>query len=345
MIFPYFELTASLFILLLAFQIWTRHYENPLARFFATFAVVAFAATILEYSSRIAFTLELGRDLDRLCSSLWALAFPLFAHFAILFTKKESLLERRFSLVLLYLPPALLSILFIFTNIMFTRFEIWSIGIVSQPSPWYVLFMINSVVYSTFAVCLLFGYSRTAAQKSERFASGLIAFGLLVPMVVGFFTDELLPIIYGTRLTPPTAVFDLAVMCLFIYLAMRNYSLFAISPALAAETIIETMPDSLIVTDIDGRIIFINEEAQKLFHSPEKAVAGRCIADLFTDKAKFEQLYSEVVGKKLEVERFSAELIDPLGEKIPALVNANLLREKIVGEIIGIVFVLRDIRG
>ena len=44
-------------------------------------------------------------------------------------------------------------------------------------------------------------------------------------------------------------------------------------------------------------------------------------------------------------ERFQAELVDPLGEVIPALINANLLREKIVGEVLGIVFVVRDIRG
>ena len=137
MLFPYLELAASLFILLLAFQIWTRHYENPLARFFALFAIVAFAATILEYSSRIAFTLELGRDIDRLCSALWVFVFPLFAHFAILFTKKESWLKQKLFLLSFYLFPAVVALLFLFTNIMYLRYEIWSVGIVSIPSPWF----------------------------------------------------------------------------------------------------------------------------------------------------------------------------------------------------------------
>jgi PAS domain S-box-containing protein len=345
MIFPYFELVASLVILLLAFRIWTSHYENPLARFFATFAVVAFAATILEYSSRIAFTLEFGRDIDRLCSALWVLVFPLFAHFAILFTKKDSWLKRPAFLSWFYLFPAVVAGLFLFTNLMYLRYEIWSVGIVSIPSSWFVLFLLDTVFYSALAVVLLFRYSFKAHQQSERFSARLIALGVLIPLIVALVTDELIPIVYGTRLTPPMAVFALAVMNLFIYFAMRNYSLFAISPALAAETIIETMPDSLIVTDLDGRVLFLNDEAHKFFHAPKAAIIGRCIADLFKERAKFDQLYGEVVDKKLEVERFSAELTDPLGEKIPALINANLLREKVLGELIGIVFVLRDIRG
>lgn len=345
MFFPYFELAASLFILLLAFQIWTRHYENSLARFFSLFALVAFGATILEYSSRIAFTLELARDLDRVCSSLWTFVFPLFAHFALLFTKNDNWLKRRGALIWLYLPAAVISGLLLFTNVMFIRFEIWSVGIVSIPSAWYILFLVNSVVYSAIAAWLLLRYAGRTHQRSESFAARLIAIGVLLSFLIGLVTDEVVPIIFGTRLIPPTAVFDLALMCFFIYIAMRNYSLFAISPALAAETIIETMPNSLLVTDVDGRIIFINDDAKKFFHASVESVAGHCIADLFKQRAKFDQLYCDVVEKKMEVERFQADLVDPHGEVIPALINANLLREKIVGELLGIVFVVRDIRG
>lgn len=345
MTFPYFELAASLFILLLAFQIWTRHYENPLARFFAQFALVAFGAAILEYSYRIAFTLEFARDLDRLATPLWAFVFPLFTHFALIFTKNEKWLESKGSLFLLYLPAAVISCLTVFTDMMFIRYEIWSIGIVSIPSAWYSLFLLNSLVFSAVPVYLLLRYAASTHQKSESFSARLIAAGVALPFLVGLVTDEAIPLVFGTRLTPPTAVFALAAMNLSIYLAMRYYSLFAISPALAADTIIEVMPDSLLVTDLDGRIIFINQDARKFFHASQQTVAGRCIGDLFKLRAKYDQLIDEVVGKKLEVERFQAEMIDPLGETIPALINANLLREKIVGETLGIVFVVRDIRG
>lgn len=345
MIFPYFELAASLFILLLAFEILTRHYDNRLARFYSFFALVAFLAAILTYSFRIAFTLELARDINRISATLWAFTFALFAHFCLVFTKKDNFLSNPLSYVLLYLPPALIGLLFLFTNQMYLRHEIQNIGIISQPSPFYLLFALETLFYNVWAIILLFQYSKKAAQKSERNQAFLIGIGAIIPVVIGVLSDQLIPSLVGFRPIIPTVVFDMAILNYFIFLAMRRYSLFAISPALAAETIIETMPDSLMVTDLDGRILFLNEEAHKFFHVPKEEIIGKLICSLFHDREKFDKLYTEVVDKRLEIECFEAELVDPLGERIPALINANTLRERGFGELLGIVFVIRDIRG
>lgn len=345
MFFPYFELAASLFILLLAFQIWTRHYENKLARFYGLFAIMAFLAAILTYSLRIAFTLEIAADINRLSGSLWAFVFAMYAHFALLFTKKRRFLENPFSYVLLYLPPAIISFLFLFTNQMYLRHEIWNIGIVSAPAPLYFLFTLETFAYCLWGIVVLFNYARHTPQKTERLQAILVMLGSIVAVGVGVLNDMLVPGLLGARLTAPTVVFDIAIMNLFIFIAMRRYALFSISAALAADTIIETMPDSLIVTDLLGRIIFINEEAQQFFHVCCEDVAGHRIINLFKHKDDFYKLYQEVAQKKVLVERYEAELVDNLGERIPALINARLLREKVVGETIGIVFVIRDIRG
>ncbi|MFH1012768.1 MAG: PAS domain-containing protein [Candidatus Peregrinibacteria bacterium] len=340
MLFPYFELAASLFILLLSFEIWTRHYENRAARFFARLAMVAFLASILEYSSRIAFTLDFAQHLDRLSASLWALLFSMFAHFTIIFCRK-----RPWPLFALYLPPAILAALFLFTNIMYTRFEIWSVGIVSQPSWWYGLFFLQTVFFGSVGLFNLYRHASGAVQPSVKKQALVIAVGSFFPLLIGLFTDEILPIVLGTRVTPPTAVFDIAIMMAFIFWAMRHYSLFAISPGMAAETIIETMPDALLVTNLDGQILFLNEEALKFFHVPKEKITGINIKVLFKQKEKFDQLQREAVEKGVEVERFQAELVNPAGEHIPTLINARLLRQRGFGELLGIVFVIRDVRG
>jgi PAS domain S-box-containing protein len=345
MIFPYFELAASLFILLLAFQIWTRHYENKVARFFSLFAIIAFLAAILTYSLRIAFTLELAADINRISATLWAFVFALYAHFALLFTKRERFLANPLSYVLLYLPPSVIGFLFLFTNQMYLRYEIWNIGIVSIPAPLYSLFTLQVAACCLWGIVLLFNFARRTPQRSERHQATLIMIGSFVPLVVGIANDMVLPVLLKSRATPPTVVFDVALMNFFIFLAMRRHALFSISAALAAETIIETMPDSLIVTDLLGRILFINEEAQKFFKVCIEEVAGHRIIELFRDKDDFYRIYNEAAQKNVIVERFAAEMIDPRGERIPSLINARLLREKVVGETLGIVFVIRDIRG
>lgn len=344
-LFPYFELAASLFILLLCFQIYTRHYANKVARFFALFALVAFLAAIFEYSLRIAFTLELARDLNRIAASLWAFVFSIFAHFCFIFAKKKNFLKTPLSLVFFYLPPSLLSILFFFTNLMYTRYEIWSIGIVSQPAPLYWLFAIHTVFYSLLGIIVLYLFGATATQKFVRTQAIFIATGSLLPLVVGSLTDEFLPLILGSRTIFPTCVFAIALMCLFIYIAMRRYSLFAVSPSLAADVIIETMPNALLATDVDGKILFVNDESSRLFNVSADELEGKEFSSLFKNREKYSRLCHEVVDKKKEILRFEAELVDPLGQRIPALINANLLRAKVVGETIGIIFVVRDTRG
>lgn len=344
-LFPYFELAASLFILLLCFQIFTRHYANKAARFFALFALIAFLAAIFEYSLRIAFTLDFARDLNRIATSLWAFLFAMFAHFSFIFAKKERFLSNPLSRIFFYLPPILLSGLFLFTNLMYSRYEIWSIGIVSQPTSWYWLFTIHTVFYSLLGIIVLYRHGAVAPQKFERAQANFIATGSLLPLLIGSFTDEFVPLLFGARLIVPTCVFAIALMNLFIYIAMRRYSLFAVSPSLAADVIIETMPDAMLATDVEGNILFANDAASRLFSSPAEGLSGKPIRSLFKNRERYDQLYYEVVDKRREILRFEAELIDPLGQLIPSLINANILRDKVVGDTIGIVFVVRDLRG
>lgn len=342
--YPYFELLASLLTLLFAFFMFTRHYENAVARFFARFALVGFLASILEYSLRIAFTLELAQNINRLSATFWAFLFPMFAHFCLLFAKKDDFLESRFGLFILYLPASLLSLAFLFANSMYLRYEIFHYGIASQPAPLYWLFALNTFIYVYWGVMLLIGKSFTSPQASVRAQARLIAIGSAIPAVVALITDEAAPLLMGYRAYPPTCTFALAVMIFFMFLAMRRYALFAISPALAADVIIETMPDSLLVTDLDGQVILLNDLAKKFFHAKPEAILGKLACDLFKDRAKYDKLYDEVVKNGLEIERYPADLIDPRGEMIPCLINANKVCDAL-GATLGIVFVIRDIRG
>ncbi|NQT29474.1 MAG: PAS domain-containing protein [Candidatus Saganbacteria bacterium] len=343
-LFPYFELAAALFILLFAFHIHLRHHDNRVARFFVRFALVAFFACIFTYSYRIAFTLDLAQTLNRISATLFAFAFPVYTHFALIFAKKGTFLKKKSTLAILYIPPAILGCLFLFTNLMYSRYDIYPYGIASQPAPLYWLFILETSFYTIWGIFLFLRYAKTAHQKIVRSQALLIGFGSLVPVTIGLFADEILPLIFNLRLTPPTVVFDFAIMILFIYLAMRWYSLFAISPGLAARQIIETMPDSLLVTDLEGRILLLNDEAHKFFHCDKEEIIGKKISTLFKEKDKYHKLYNEVVNKNLEIERFEAKLCDPHGECIPSLINANELRDEL-GGLLGIIFIVRDIRG
>lgn len=343
-LFPYFELAASLFILFLAFETISRHYQNKLARFFSRLALIAFLSAIFEYSVRIAPTLDFAQNIQRLAGVFWAFLFPAFTHFCLLFAGKDKQLQSKWALPLLYGPAMIVASLFLFTNYMTTRFEIWSIGIIYQPAPLYWLYTVETFIYVSYGILTLYRTAGVTRQESIKHQASIIATGTLIALLIGGFCDEILPLVLGQRIIFPAAVFALTLMNLSVYVGMRRYSLFSVYPGLVAETIIDTMPDSLIVTDLDGQILLLNEEAHKYFKVPREEILGRRIGDLFEDKEKYNQLICEVVDKGLSLERFEVKLCDPLGECLPSFINAKMFRNTL-GTVLGITFIIRDIRG
>jgi PAS domain S-box-containing protein len=343
-LFPYLELAASLFILLFSFHIYSRCHENRAARFFSRLALVAFFACIFEYSVRIAFTLDLAAALNRLSGFSWAMVFPLFAHFCLIFAHQDWKIKNPLRLFAFYLPAIIVSCLFLFTNLMFIRQDINPFGIAGQPAPAYWLFIIITLGYSLLGATKLLEVFIRSPQNVRKHQAFLVLVGSAIPVVLGLILDEILPLVQGYRIFPPVAIPGMAFMVFFIYLAMRKYALFCISPVFAAEAIIETMPDSLIVTTLEGKVILVNDEAHKLLNVPKEKVLGHDFSSLFIDKAKYQKLFNEVAVKNLEIERFEADIIDPLGEKFPALINANKIRDPL-GSTLGIVYIIRDVRG
>jgi len=344
MFFSYFELASALFVLLMGFYLFSRHYENKSARFFGRMAFVAFLAALFEYSTRIAFTLEIAREVNRICSVSWVFAFSMFAHFAMIFSKRDHWLENKFNFGIFYASSFILSCVFLFTNIMYNFYEITPIGIINHPTVWFSLFGLHTIFYIALGIFFLLDYAKKTPQKSTRNQAFIMVIGTIIPASISIVLDEVFPVIFGQRIVWPTANFGIAIMMFFVFYAMRRYSLFAISPELAADVVIETMPDSLIITDLDGRIILLNEEARKLFHTPKEQILGKDFCDLFEEQAKYDKLYCEVVDKNIEIERFEALLCDPLGECIPSLINANKIRDAL-GATLGVVYIIRDIRG
>lgn len=344
MLFPYLELAASLFILFMAFETIARHSPSPAGRFFARLALITFLSAIFEYSVRIALTFDLARDIHRITGILWAFLFPTFTHFCLVFTNNKKILEDRYTKFWLYGPAVLISIFFFFTNLMITRYEIWNIGIVYQPSPWYWLYLLETFFYVAVGIFLLYRFALAAHQAVERKQAMIIATGSLIALLIGGTTDEVIPLVLGHRLIFPTAIFALTIMHAFVYFGMRRYSLFAIHPWRAADAIIEAMPDSLIVTDIEGKIILVNDEAHKYFHVSKEEILGGDIRGFFERKDLYDKLFQEVVDKGLTIERYDAKLRDPLGQELASLINAAVFHDSF-GAALGIAFIIRDIRG
>jgi PAS domain S-box-containing protein len=94
---------------------------------------------------------------------------------------------------------------------------------------------------------------------------------------------------YGIQVYPfgyiPVCIFGL-----FITYAILKYRLMVITPALAADTIIETMGEALLVVDREGAVQLLNRVAKELLGYSEQELLGKPITMFIKDPLFLEQL-------------------------------------------------------
>jgi PAS domain S-box-containing protein len=123
--------------------------------------------------------------------------------------------------------------------------------------------------------------------------------------------------------------------------AMVKYKFLTITPATAADNIISTMFDCLILLNMDGKIVTVNKAAENLSGYSAAELRGKPVSFLF----KEEELSSELLKKTSgEIHIKNKEIVfrDRGGKDIPMLFSNSILRDD-AGTEAGIVCVAKDI--
>jgi len=118
-----------------------------------------------------------------------------------------------------------------------------------------------------------------------------------------------------------------------------KYNLFSLTPEIAGQLIIKTIPEFLIVLDTDLNIVFVNHKFfDDLGYANEK-LYGKPISAILPEATKAADLMASVRERKLN--NFEIDYLSKDGRKIPVSINSLLLKEK-RGFAAGVVMIGRD---
>jgi PAS domain S-box-containing protein len=136
----------------------------------------------------------------------------------------------------------------------------------------------------------------------------------------------------------------LPVLCFVAIMAysVKRYQLL-ITPSMAADTIVNTMADALIVFDSDGNITSVNPVTQGLFKYERSALMGKAARDLFLEKNLFEQNVLAELAAGGMTRNFEMTALDSSGENIPVSLSIGVIRDD-AGQVNGYVCIARDVR-
>jgi len=199
-------------------------------------------------------------------STFWTVVIIFCVHFIIAFvnhpfTERKNVLKL---ILFLYLPGFILGLIGLFTEEIFTVAYAPGFGYFYQPAFDSLLYLVTTVYFLIvmfWGFYVGFSYRMKTGPEKIRHHSNILSIGILIVIGLGSQSVIILPL-FGIYY--PNLVFiGIVAFSLIIFYAIHQYGLFTLSPETAASHLIQIMPDGLILTTMEGKIITINETAAR----------------------------------------------------------------------------------
>jgi two-component system, LuxR family, sensor kinase FixL len=205
---------------------------------------------------------------------------------------------------------------------------------------WAILYVVDYVTTAILGLYLVARFGRHASQKRQR-RQALFTFCSAGATFVGAsLVDVVIPVLTG-RPVPEMAQLVGLSWAVGLYVTVTRYGLTSFTVQAAADKILATMPDVLLLLDADGNVVTSNVAMADVLGYDWKALRGSSVAGLFDRPGDFESLFERLQREHhlagLEV---SARHCD--GRQVPISITARTMPLG-DGSLRGSVWVLRDI--
>jgi PAS domain S-box-containing protein len=274
--------------------------------------------------------------------TIWPFFVVLVINFALIFTN-NNWIKNRLNYLVLYLPAIAFWLIDLFTNQINAPpvLKYWGYNDIASGTWIYYTSTIWAAALPILAFTLCFKYYRIAKDSTQRQQRKHIAFGFCIPIAT-FIGTNMLTRSIGIDF-PNFGILATLFFSIFVGYAIVKYELFTFDATMAAENIISTIPDSLILADTTAKIIRVNERLINFVGYQPKELINESLIMLFaeSDKNKFEAILKELTSTKIVRNR---ELIleTNSGQKKYVLFSSSIVQTK-TGRPIGMTCIIHDI--
>ena len=239
-------------------------YKNIMNWVFLFYCLSAAYIALAELGSSIATSTENAAQWLK-AGSLWPFVIAFLVHYGLLFTKSVRLLGKALTYFIIYAPAIAFVIIDLSTDLLqgepVQEAWGWAYSVPEDTSIFYLPVIWATIMGITALALCLRHFIKTTEITGRRQAQ-YVLLGIGFPMVAGLVTGGILP---ATGVQGPGLF---AVGCVagsvFIAFAIVRYRLFPINPATAAEHILSTMTDPVILANPEGDIVQINDATLRI---------------------------------------------------------------------------------
>jgi PAS domain S-box-containing protein len=340
-----FLLSSGLCFFLGSF-VFSQDTKNPLNRLFMLLSISASYLAFMEFGSLQAQVPNTASLCLRL-GSFWPISIAILFHFVLVLTDKPNLLKSKATYALIYGPALAFSILGLVTDLITGQptKQYWG-WTYTMPHNMLVPALVNAwatgiAIVSAF-MCVR--YDLRTKDKRKKQQDRYVLVGICTPAAISIFAQVLLTPFQKS--VPGLITLSFIPGIAFMGYAIWRYRFFILTPATAAQGIISTMADALLLVSPEGEILTANQAALNFLGFKETEMVGRSMEVLFPEeerkKVTFKSTMLEELTQKGSIKEVETSFITKYGGKLSVSLSTFLMRDK-DGAPQGIVCIARDI--
>ena len=293
-IYALISLLASGVCFFLGNFIYYKNPENRLNRLVVILCILVAFLAFTEFGYRQAETMATAEFWLKL-STLWPFVPALLINISLVFTEKTELLKHKITYFIIYAPAFIISAVGMATNLLIINaipeYWGWTYNIYPYTS-FFVLMSIWTIFGAFFAAALLLNYYYNSEGYLERKQAKYIFMGIVTPMIFSLTTDLILP--FMSLKVPEFTMTSIACGLIFIAYGIFKYRFPVLTPAMAADKIIDTMSNFLIILNSQKKILLINKSALKLLGYAKEELTYKRSEFIFKTGKQDDELFLDI---------------------------------------------------
>ena len=279
--------------------------------------------------------------LQNISSLGWASFATALLCFSLAFSKRGKMLEKKWFLLLIFILP----LFFIFKQ--WTNYLLvnpvrqpygWSFNFASKIWTW--SFYAYYFLFTMLSLTIIYQYGRKTKELFEKKQARILSLSLIASLLVGTIVDALLPEI-GIYTFPSVGNLCVSILAIGFFYVIFKYRFLTITPSIAAENIINSMDELLILLNQKGNILSVNQATINTLQYTREELIGKSVKVLLQEEY-FKDILLEKIAKEEIIKNQDSNFLTKNEKIVPVIYSSSPLKNE-DGIVIGTVFLARDI--
>jgi PAS domain S-box-containing protein len=317
---------------LLLFAVWRLPRER-ITYVFMFFLVMLIAWQVFDFTVRSAVEAEDAARYRSMFRVWQFLAISCALHLSLMMAEFERVVSHPVTLGLLYVPCLVFESSYTAGFIDEHLEHVPVFGWIADSRDLGPVFGVFSVYFSLLAamsaVVIAWNVWATRGQGDRHRAARVYAAGMAFPVFAGLFVEIVLPMGFGMRQWPLTSTM-MSTFTVATAISLSRYDLFRVNSLAAAQAVLQTISDSLLVVHQSGRIRYLNPFASQVFGDLEGQPLGSLFAEASAVPAFFQGPLQAALGGR-RVGGSEVLLRDRSGAVVQAQVSLGPLHTDTIG--------------